>query len=802
MKFFIKRFFRACMAVLAALCFGFALPAEAVYIDCVGATQNWPYDGKLAIRYEVIGDIQSEILGSGPARLLVEAYDVERRVQHEALPEFLSGDLSMGPGIHDLVWDIGAQGISIASADVTIGVSYVVDETPPLYCKIDLRGGPDARSYPVEFGSYEQLMSTLNNYPHETDHDLDIYPNTLGWTMDAKNDFLILRYIEPGTFTVYSETTPKTIRISHPFWLGVFEVTQGQYELVMGERYNRSVHKRAPTDNNMHEHRPVENVTYSEANEFLEKLSKKTSLSFNLPTEAQWEYAATDSINWSANYAACYRDNHQLRHNSPTSFYYYQYGFFTNAHNAVGGYVPTRRGLFDMRGNVRELCRDYYEIYPYVGGTCDPLGPAEGTQRVCRGGSWNDSESSCDVDSRVAMTTDKDEYTGFRACAFFSYPRSYCSGDDFGVSVGVQVVKTPIVHGESPFFTAKQQVEITCATPGAIIRYTMDNTTPTARSPLYTGPITVTNSCYIRAIAYHTDPSYRTSKIAYFPITKRTDLAITLGLQGYTVFREGKGFKVVFNETFPTEGAAQSMPLTHNEYAEMYTTITGRGILSFKWRASCEKDDAGTFSWDHGEFIVDRSVRLRIDGVTDWTTVNYPINTLGDHTIAWKYVKDDMDEEGLNVEDCIWVTDVKWMPEGFTETTDVPVPYAWLREKCPGVGSKPAHYEAEAKKKAANGVNTVEQCYIAGFDPADPAAQLKALISSTGNDVRISWTPNLNTGAVTRIYRVQGRQDLATGAWVTPANSSHRFFKVSVEMPTGAPGESSAVADAPLAPAD
>ena len=133
-----------------------------------------------------------------------------------------------------------------------------------------------------------------------------------------------------------------------------------------------------------------------------------------------------------------------------------------------------------------------------------------------------------------------------------------------------------------------------------------------------------------------------------------------------------------------------------------------------------------------------------------------------------------------------------------TQTTSVPVPHAWIRRYFPNVSD----YEAKAKSKCANGVNTVEEAYVAGFNPTDPQGKLVASVAISNGMVCVSWEPNLNTGVLTRIYKVFGRTCFEKGEWETSAKAWHRFFKVLVTMPTGALGEKSAVAGDGFVPED
>lgn len=128
-----------------------------------------------------------------------------------------------------------------------------------------------------------------------------------------------------------------------------------------------------------------------------------------------------------------------------------------------------------------------------------------------------------------------------------------------------------------------------------------------------------------------------------------------------------------------------------------------------------------------------------------------------------------------------------------TRSSDVPIPYVWLKEKFPNIGDNDADYETKSKEIAVNGLS-VSDCYVAGLGVSEDDGDLKALIDVSGGKVRISWTPNLNSGIVTRIYRVYGRTKLDVGDWDVPIKPWYRFFKVSVAMPTGADDEETAVA--------
>ena len=198
-------------------------------------------------------------------------------------------------------------------------------------------------------------------------------------------------WIEPGTFQMGSPDSERgrlsnegpvhRVTISQGFYLGKYEVTQGQWESVMGTRpWQGEDNVRSGSDY------PAVYVSWEDAQEFIRRLN--TSLSGNLyrlPTEAEWEYAcrAGTMTRWSFG-----DDESQLTH----------YAWYSDNSWDVGGRyghsVGTKRanpwGLYDLHGNVWEWVKDrhrhdYYRSSPSV----DPQGPSSGSRRVIRGGAYH-----------------------------------------------------------------------------------------------------------------------------------------------------------------------------------------------------------------------------------------------------------------------------------------------------------------------------------------------------------------------------------------------------------------------------
>lgn len=180
-----------------------------------------------------------------------------------------------------------------------------------------------------------------------------------------------------GTYEGFGEEDELPVRdvtITKDYYIGEFEITQKEWEAVMGN--NPSGFKG--------ENLPVENVKWGECMEFCEKLSKKTGLNISLPTEAQWEYAcrAGSETKWFfgddevelGKYASMEVEDRTVE---------------------VGSFEPNPNGLYDVYGNVMEWCLDYYSgEYPKDDLT-DPTGAKEGEARVSRGGGWGAGADCC-----------------------------------------------------------------------------------------------------------------------------------------------------------------------------------------------------------------------------------------------------------------------------------------------------------------------------------------------------------------------------------------------------------------------
>ena len=194
-------------------------------------------------------------------------------------------------------------------------------------------------------------------------------------------------FIPPGTFRLgsppaeidrFDSEGPQTVvTISRGFWMGKYEVTQGEYLAVTGK---------TPSSVKGDTNRPVELVSWLNATNYCGKLTQQeravghiaTNSVYRLPTEAEWEYAcrALTSTRFS------YGEDPDYTH--LTNYAWYKDNSDNTTH-VVGQKLPNPWGLYDMHGNVWEWCQDWYG--PYPGSIAlDPQGPKTGLSRVVRGG--------------------------------------------------------------------------------------------------------------------------------------------------------------------------------------------------------------------------------------------------------------------------------------------------------------------------------------------------------------------------------------------------------------------------------
>lgn len=190
------------------------------------------------------------------------------------------------------------------------------------------------------------------------------------------------------------------VTLTKPFYMGKFDVTQGQYQAVVGT--NPSAFK--GKDN------PVESVSWDDARAFCEKLSEKTSYIVRLPTEAEWEYSCR------AGTTTTYYSGDTKQELDLVAWYRWNSGDVTHP---VGQKEPNALGLYDMHGNVLQWCQDFYGAdYSWNSSAENPEGSANGEFHPMRGGSCISEPTSCDSAFRFRSSPNTlYKFVGFRIVA-------------------------------------------------------------------------------------------------------------------------------------------------------------------------------------------------------------------------------------------------------------------------------------------------------------------------------------------------------------------------------------------------
>jgi len=194
--------------------------------------------------------------------------------------------------------------------------------------------------------------------------------------------------VQGGTFQMGSgdedanEKPVHLVTVSN-FYIAKYQVTQKLWREVMGN--NPSYFKNC-------DNCPVESISWNDAQEFVKKLNAKTGKKYRLPTEAEWEYAASGGSSrrkWAGTNSESSLD----------SYAWYEDNSEGKTH-PVGTKSPNELGIYDMNGNVWEWCEDWYKSYPNSSNEFDYTGSI----RVNRGGGWDNNASDCRVANRGSST--------------------------------------------------------------------------------------------------------------------------------------------------------------------------------------------------------------------------------------------------------------------------------------------------------------------------------------------------------------------------------------------------------------
>lgn len=213
-------------------------------------------------------------------------------------------------------------------------------------------------------------------------------------------------WISPGTFMMGSpekevgrgpSEAQHKVTLTKGFYLGVNEVSQEQWQAVMGNNPSKIKGKSLPVDN----------VSWNDCQDFLNKLGRKEGHAYRLPSEAEWEYACRAGTETAFSFGEKISRDYVAFNNSlgrPTP---------------VGGFPPNAWGLYDMHGNLWEWCADRLGVYPQFE-LVDPQGPDSAESRVLRGGSFDGQAFNLRSAVRLHIEpTRRSSNFGFRAARTF-----------------------------------------------------------------------------------------------------------------------------------------------------------------------------------------------------------------------------------------------------------------------------------------------------------------------------------------------------------------------------------------------
>jgi len=381
-------------------------------IGQVTVRQRWPWSRLVDIDYVLNGDSAQRY------NIALTAYDGSTPL---SLPlASVSGDLeSVSAGARKIIFD--PTKTSYANSEVMTQFSVTLTPmAPPLYMIVDLTmsaGAPGQIVYVTEADLTNNVWDAGAWVRNPVTNNGTAVQSVI-WTgvtngTTYKTDKLVLRRVPGGSYQLGdTQTGANNVTLTKDMYVGVFEVTQQQWNRIMTDGTGTDTQAKhtvsyydirenpANTDDPAVNWPLNKNVT---ALSFMGKLRTKTGISeFDLPTEAQWEYlcrAKTTTVfndgDTNAVWAGSVDDNNATTNKYLNALGWYKWNKPTvpTAANPVGGKLPNAWGLYDTHGNVWEWCLDWNATNAELG--TDPEGAGSGSDRVIRGGGWNNPASVC-----------------------------------------------------------------------------------------------------------------------------------------------------------------------------------------------------------------------------------------------------------------------------------------------------------------------------------------------------------------------------------------------------------------------
>ncbi len=633
---------------------------------------------------------------------------------------------------------------------------YAVWEPLPPFIVIDLSAGSSAESYPVSYLSA----------PPEGGFNADEY----------KTSKLVMRHIPVGTFTMGSPVgevgrsdtyeAQHDVTLECPFYMGVFEVTQRQWELVMGS--TPSSHKG--------DCRPVECVSYNDirgssfgaqwpassavdATSFIGRLRSRTGCdTFDLPTEAQWEYACRagtmTALNSGINLANTGSDTNMAE----VGRYSYNRsdgkGGYSQ-HTTVGSYLPNAWGLYDMHGNVWEWCLDWWQSSLDTMAVTDPQGAATGSDRSVRGGGYQNDALYCRSAYRCGYCYPSGRYGdyGLRLSSTIVFPSTYAIRFDANDGEGAMAKR---VYASGEYVTL----------PSATL--TRDGYTFAGWATDPNGPIAYEDGETIEG-GFDAENGETITLYAlwlYEPLEEVLD-ATNL------IWRTGgdRIWHAIKTEEVPTGGFGRSGAIGNGESSWVETTVKGAGTLSFKWRTSCQN------RLDMIRLAVDGENKNRLFGQSSWETVSVEVSGVAEHTFRWTFTRGASGSAGEN---CAWLDEVVWMPDMAANARALTV--ASRYDVCePAIGTHPYAWGDDISASAgAFYSNGLERATCTGWTGTGS-------VPATGAETNTTFTLE-GDSTLTWSWATEYRLDLGVEGEGTLSRESDWLAEGAMEVITATPG--------------
>ena len=558
-----------------------------------------------------------------------------------------------------------------------------------LYCVIDLSAGSGASSYPVSY--------------------LDAPPAGGFNTDEYKTTKLVLRRITPGSFVMGGASH---VTLSKPYYIGLFEVTQEQVTRVTGDAPPSTISAdewgaMRPMVGRIGDIAPYNQGACSPSvwpHSFLGRIRERTGIMFDLPTEAQWEYACragtTSDFN---NGGSSERDLALLGRYAGNRND--DKGGCSGTHTKVGSYVPNAWGLYDMHGNVSEVCRDKYgELPPTL---LDPVGDLSGLYAtVFRGGNFNSEWETCssldrgdkmtadpmyrDIGFRVVLNPSDEESvleanldcTGFRMSSGGDAP---WTGQAAVSHDGVDAMQIGTVSdGQTSWMqvliSGSAQVSFwwkTSAVYGGKLSFYIDGV---EQDCIDGDQDWVQQTYFIPSVTSGSDDGGHVLKWVYekeFSVDSDCAWVDQLVVKPMTLDEcldtTGTGISYDWDsnwfgqidDSHDGEDVLRSAPIPHNFSSCFATTVSGPAVVSFWWNHKY------SVPGDRLSFSIDGIEKGAYEGYHDnWYHENFFIPE-GEHRLEWSYSKDadSSDDGGYALVDQLEIVDTTAIP--LQESLDV-----------------------------------------------------------------------------------------------------------------------------------